>query len=272
MCTEEIRQSGGLEEARRRLEAYEASLASIRPKPTPRPGETPLPIIELPVGQISDLLRSPRNPLDGKVLAWGISPSLWHDPNLLFEAVRDLQTFQAIITSRLRTLGVIDSIGQHEFWTREARHLLINAVNIPDSELFVEGSPSPSRPVSVPERVAQKPPPSPAVGGGESKEEPSKKRRRHSPGSARKRTKTAPATPKTPVPVAIEDDDDSAGFAPEALMTGALRVGSVELVDDASVPHLDKTATSEDDKEADNGEGNDDSDDGVDDFTDIEET
>ncbi len=146
------------------------------------------------------------------------------------------------------------------------------AVNIPDDELFVEGSPSSSRSVSVPERVAQKPPPSPAVGGGESKEEPSKKRRRHSPGSARKRTKTAPATPKTPVPVAIEDDDDSAGFAPEALMTGALRAGSVELVDDASVPYLDKTATSEDDKEADNGEGNDDSDDGADDFTDIEET
>jgi hypothetical protein len=42
---------------------------------------------------------------------------------------------------------------------------------------------------------------------------------------------------------------------PEFLMTGALRVGSVEPVDEASVPHLDKTVASEDGKEVSDDSG-----------------
>lgn len=46
----------------------------------------------LPVGQITDLFSSPRNPLDERVLAWGVSPALWCNPELLYEAGRDWAT------------------------------------------------------------------------------------------------------------------------------------------------------------------------------------
>ncbi|KAL4798707.1 hypothetical protein BDV19DRAFT_356784 [Aspergillus venezuelensis] len=94
LCLEEIRQSGGLEEARTRLAAYEAAQALVRLKLTIRPWETPLLTVDLPVGMKSNLLNSPRTPFDGKV-------------------ARDLKTFEGIIAARLRALGVVNSISTH---------------------------------------------------------------------------------------------------------------------------------------------------------------
>ena len=51
-----------------------------------------------------------------------------------------------------------------------------------------------------------------------------------------------------------------------------MRVESIKLVNNTSIPYLDKTATSKDNKEADNSKDNNNSNNRVDDFTNIKET
>lgn len=125
--------SGGIEEARRRLEVQGLLQSESIATPTPQSGEIPLPVVRPRIGRISDLEDSPRTPFDGRVLAWGISPGMWNDPHVLLEAGRDLETFRQIIAARLRSLGMIDDVTLFEFWTRESRRLNINVC----SDLFL---------------------------------------------------------------------------------------------------------------------------------------
>lgn len=127
----EIEQFGSIGEARRRLQIQEALQVEPTVKSKSRSGDIPLPVAEIDTSRIADLVGPARIPFDGKVLAWGLSRSLWNDPKLLAEAHRDLSTFQSIVESRLCVLGVSKGRNDIAFWTREAELLKFSVCSCP---------------------------------------------------------------------------------------------------------------------------------------------